>query len=84
MEDSSSESNHKRIIGFCAGGRNRSKSDSDYEAAIGSIYILEGHRGRGVGKALVHSLAVSLVESGLSSMIVWVLSKNPYRRFYEA
>jgi L-amino acid N-acyltransferase YncA len=81
-EDSTSESNQDKIIGFCARGRNPSKSDSEYKSELGSIYILQGHRGRGVGKALVHSLAVSLVESEFSSMIVWVLSKNPYRRFY--
>ena len=82
-EDSSSESNHKKIIGFCAGGRNLSKSDSDYAVVLGSIYILQEYRGRGIGKDSL-SLAISLVESGFSSMIVWVLSKNPYRSFYES
>ena len=83
-EDSTSEPTEKKIIGFCSGGRNSSSIDSEYAAELGSIYILQEHRGRGVGKALVHSLAMSLVEVGFSSMIVWVLSKNPYRRFYES
>jgi len=83
-EDSTPESVEKKIIGFCAGGRNHSSMDSDFASVLGSIYILQRHRGRGIGKALVHSLAVSLVEGGFSSMIVWVLSKNPYRRFYES
>ena len=71
------------IIGFCAGGTNRSTDDSVYSAQLRSIYILERYRRRGVGRALLKSLVGELTENGFDSMIVWVLEKNPYRAFYE-
>jgi GNAT superfamily N-acetyltransferase len=83
-EHSTLQSSEKKIIGFCSGGRNRSIAESRYEAELYAIYILQNQRGKGIGKALVESLAISLIESGFSSMVVWVLAKNPYRRFYES
>jgi len=83
-DDAVSESKEKKIIGFCSGGRNRSTTDPRYEAELHAIYILQEHRGKGIGKTLVQYLALSLVESGFTSVIVWVLAKNPYRRFYES
>jgi len=74
----------KSIIGFCAGRTNRSAMDSAYEAELGSMYILEEYRGRGVGRVLFVSLVRAFIENRSKSMIVWVLAKNPYRRFYES
>jgi ribosomal protein S18 acetylase RimI-like enzyme len=71
------------IIGFCAGGTNRSTDDSVYSAELRSIYILERYRRQGVGQALLKSLVGEFIENGFDSMIVWVLAKNPYLAFYE-
>lgn len=83
-EDSFPKSPEKWMMGFCSGGANRSiKTDPDYAGELGAIYILEEYRGRGTGSALVRYLVRALVERGYTSMLVWVLARNPYRRFYE-
>jgi len=70
------------IVGFVNGGKERSKN-SDYTGELGSIYLLEDYRGQGIGQRLVITLVKKLIESGNNSMLVWVLAKNPYRKFYE-
>ena len=42
-----------------------------------AIYILEAYQGQGVGTNLVKTLAEKLSQSGLKSMLVWVLADNP-------
>ncbi len=61
----------------------RKSNAAVYAGELGSIYILEKYRGRGVGRTLVQSLAKSMMEHNFDSMLVWALAKNPYRRFYE-
>jgi GNAT superfamily N-acetyltransferase len=70
------------IVGFAVCGPNR-EADPDFSGELGAIYILKAHQGRGVGRALVREVARHLVGIGLTTMIVWVLEQNPYRRFYE-
>ena len=48
-----------------------------------AIYILEEHRGKGIGKELFRLLVRKFVEQEVDSLLVWFLSKNPYRSFYE-
>lgn len=48
------------------------------------IYLIEAAQRRGWGTALVRRLARELQAQGFSSMAVWVLALNPYRKFYEA
>ena len=69
------------IVGFANGGPARD-SDPDFQGELGAIYVLKSRQGTGVGRALVREVARYLVQSGLPSMIVWVLEANPYRRFY--
>jgi len=49
-----------------------------------AIYILRECQGRGIGTRLFHALAEQLFQSGLSSMIVWVLGNNPTAAFMNA
>jgi GNAT superfamily N-acetyltransferase len=70
------------VVAFALGCPNR-ESDPDYTGELGAIYVLKSHQGRGIGTALVGEVARFLVSTEHTSMIVWVLERNPYRRFYE-
>ena len=70
------------VIGYSGGGRNPD-TRSPFQSELFGIYVLKAYQGMGVGQALTTSLAHWLVSQGSQSMLVWVLDKNPYRRFYE-
>lgn len=70
------------IVGFAVCGPNR-EADPEFTGELGAIYILKAHQGHGVGTALVREVARHLLNIGRTTMIVWVLEENPYRRFYE-
>ena len=69
-------------VGFSSGGANRENSH-DFPGELYAIYVLKSHQGKGVGRALVREVTRHLLSIGVTSMIVWVLEANPYRRFYE-
>jgi GNAT superfamily N-acetyltransferase len=69
------------IVGFAAGGAIREPL-APYDAELYTIYLLERAQGRGIGKALLTSLAESLVRKGHRSLMVWVLEQNPAVSFY--
>ncbi len=70
------------IVGFTAGGGER---DGRYgiDGEVYAVYVLEDHQNRGIGQKLMQRASEKLVEMGLSSMLVWVLEQNAYKRFYE-
>jgi GNAT superfamily N-acetyltransferase len=70
------------IVGYAIAGPNRDPNP-DFAGELEAIYVLSSHQGRGVGTALVRELAQYLLSMGTTSLIVWVLEQNPYRRFYE-
>ena len=70
------------IVGFISGGAIREPVQT-YDAELYAIYLLEQTQGQGIGTALLKKLAESLSSKGFTSMIVWVLEKNPSRHFYE-
>jgi GNAT superfamily N-acetyltransferase len=69
------------IVGFISGGAIREPVQT-YDAELYAIYLLEQAQRQGVGTALLKELAESLLGKGFTSMIVWVLEKNPSRHFY--
>lgn len=72
------------VVGFAMGCPNREPALAlEYSGELGSIYVLPSYQGRGVGSALVGEVVRHLLHTGHTSMIVWVLEQNPYRRFYE-
>lgn len=80
------------IIGFCDAGRLRdhplrSKNEHVKEKAKGEIfalYILNEHKGKKLGKALVEKVASDLRTQNLSPFAVFALKNNlPGRQFYE-
>jgi GNAT superfamily N-acetyltransferase len=70
------------IVGFSNGGLERS-GDATYVGEVHSIYLLRAHQGGGLGRELFARAARALHEKGFSGLLVWVLSKNPSRGFYE-
>jgi GNAT superfamily N-acetyltransferase len=71
------------IVGFADGGKERSRPQSG-EGELYAVYLLKKFQGQGIGRELFRAALSQLGRSGLSSMVVWVLEKNPYRKFYES
>jgi len=70
------------VVGFAGGCPNR-EPDGVYTGELGAIYVLRAFQGLGAGTALVREVVRFLRGEGHTTMIVWVLEQNPYRRFYE-
>ncbi len=72
-----------RIVGFISGGPERD-GNLIYKGELYAIYILKEAQHHGLGHRLTLTLVESLVQTGLYSMLVWMLADNPSRRFYES
>ena len=70
------------IAGFASGGPER-EGDTIYRGELYSIYLLEQYQRRGIGRRLTLAVARRLLEQGIDSMLLWVLTDNPARKFYE-
>jgi GNAT superfamily N-acetyltransferase len=70
------------VIGFVSGGPERS-GDPVYTGELYAIYLLAQHQGQGIGRQLVITLVNRLLQDGMPALLLWVLAKNPARRFYE-
>jgi GNAT superfamily N-acetyltransferase len=72
-----------QVVGFASGGDERTRllgCDGELQA----IYLLDSAQRQGWGTLLVRRFARELRSSGFTSMAVWVLARNPSRKFYEA
>jgi ribosomal protein S18 acetylase RimI-like enzyme len=77
------ENDSGEIVGFATGGQERT-GDQSYKGELYAIYILEQFQGQGVGNILTQAIVQRLAQSGMTSMLVWVLVDNPSLHFYEA
>ncbi len=71
------------VIGFGSAGASRDR-ELTHRGEIYALYLLDEYHGVGIGKALFLALSARLLEERRPSMVVWVLSSNPSRYFYEA
>ncbi|MCM3638115.1 GNAT family N-acetyltransferase [Sporosarcina luteola] len=71
------------IVGFATGGKERT-GNYDADGELYAIYLLNEMQGQGIGKKLMQTIAKNLKEQGFSSMLVWVLERNPSKTFYES
>ena len=71
------------VVGFVSGGNVRN-SVLDHKSEIYALYLLDEFRGFGCGRILFRCLAKRLYRKCGSRLMVWVLSANPSRYFYEA
>lgn len=69
------------VIGFACGGPERT-GEYGFSGELNAIYILAAHQRKGIGRCLVKSVAHWLKVHGMTSLLVWVLTENPARRFY--
>jgi ribosomal protein S18 acetylase RimI-like enzyme len=72
-----------QVIGFANGGKERT-GDRIYQGEMYAIYILEKYQRQGLGYRLVSTIATRLMQSDISSMLVWVLADNPAAHFYQS
>ncbi|MHA1109160.1 MAG: GNAT family N-acetyltransferase [Alphaproteobacteria bacterium] len=70
------------VIGFGSAGASRDR-ELDHSGEIYALYVLDEYQGMGVGKALFLALGERLLDERGPSLMVWVLSTNPSRYFYE-
>ncbi len=70
------------IVGLASGGPERS-GDPEYDGELYAIYLRAEYQSRGIGRDLALAVAKHLADTGKHSMLVWVLSRNPARVFYE-
>lgn len=70
------------VVGFVNDGLER-EHDPVYTAELYALYLLEEQQGKGYGKALMLALTRKFTEQGHHAMLLWVLSANPARGFYE-
>lgn len=71
-----------KIIGIAAAGKSR-ELEFGYEAMIYLIYILEESKGLGIGRKLMRAMKQDLEADGFTRVMLWVVDKNPSRKFYE-
>jgi len=76
------EDEQGNIIGFVNGGLERGK-DAFYTAELYALYLLQEQQGHGYGKALFLATVEKFIAQGHDAMLLWVLSSNPARGFYE-
>ena len=70
------------VIAFANGGPERD-GRKGFRGELCGLYVLPNWHGRGIGRRLVGTFTRWLIDSGLDTMMVWVLADNPFRRFYE-
>ena len=70
------------VVGFAMGGPARG-AVADCDGELYGLYVHPTHQGRGIGRRLVATMAKALADGGFSRVLVWALSENPARAFYE-
>lgn len=76
------EAEDRQVVGFASGGPERT-GRTDFRGELYGLYVLPACHGRGHGKALVAAVARRLLELQHANLLVWTLSDNPFRGFYE-
>lgn len=71
------------IVGFGHCGLRRACTLDGFDGEFYALYLLEDAQGHGVGRRLMATMAERLLDIGLQSALVWCLSGNPSRWFYE-
>lgn len=70
-----------RVVGFtsCRRARRRGLADGEIE----TLYVLDDWRDQGLGRRLMRAAAAHLAAIGCGSVMLWVLTQNPARWFYQ-
>lgn len=71
------------ILGVASFGLNRD-TELPFRGEVFTLYVDPAHLGKGIGSALLNSMLRRMSDAGVNSALVWTLSLNPSRFFYEA
>jgi GNAT superfamily N-acetyltransferase len=71
------------LVGFGSCGLARAGGLA-YRGEVFTLYVDPDWQNRGIGRALLGGLFEALLDHGLPDVLIWVLSANPARYFYEA
>ena len=69
-------------LGYVSAGPVRGQ-DPIYGAELYEIYLRPEAQRHGLGRQLLDHMARRLHQAGFYTLLVWVLARNPNRRFYE-
>lgn len=69
------------IVGF-ADSLKREETTNGKTADLTSLYLIESHHGKGIGKALLQAQLTHLTDAGYTDVFVEVLKANQTRNFY--
>ncbi len=72
-----------QVVGFGSCGPSRPYG-LPYRGEVFTLYVADDWQGRGIGRALLRALFADLVARGHHDAVIWVLSANPARFFYQA
>jgi GNAT superfamily N-acetyltransferase len=72
----------REIVGFGSGGPAR-PCGLKYAGEVYTLYVAGDWQDRGIGRALLTGLFQALLGAGLPNALIWVLSANPARFFYQ-
>lgn len=70
-----------QLVGLGNCGRARG---GRWAGEVFTLYVGNDWQGQGLGRRLLTGLFERLTEAGLNDAVIWVLSANPARYFYEA
>jgi GNAT superfamily N-acetyltransferase len=72
------------LIGIASGGPELG-GDEPYQGELYVLHVRPDTQGRGVGRALMRTVAERLARDGITTLLVWMLRENASaRRFYAA
>ena len=72
------------VVGFAAIGPSGDE-DGGGDGEVRAMYLIAGHWGQGIGRALMGSALDALRQAGFTEATLWALATNERaRRFYEA
>ena len=71
------------VVGFVHAGAIR-EAIGTADAEVYSLYLMKEAQGRGIGRALLRTVAAVLLQQEFSSLGLWVLERNRSRGFYES
>lgn len=74
---------HDNIVGFASVNTARD-AQLNIDAEVTTLYVLQQHHRRGVGRALLSAVARHVVQRGVFSLYLWALKSNPSRLFYDS
>lgn len=72
-----------KMVGFLHAGPAR-KPEPDYAGEVYAIYILPSYQRRGLGRRFMRAAAEKLAGRNIHSLLIWVLTANSARKFYES